>query len=137
VSDSGASATSTCTATDLRHEYASRLVERGVPLAQVRDLLSHASILTKSVTTTRDSKHFRQPSNGWKEARRSIRRPKLRTEFQESFKFPPSNASPMAKTPPRNPLQVTDSLRDGELVPVRGYAKGCSAEGIAFAGIAA
>jgi hypothetical protein len=31
---------------DLRHEYASRLVERGVPLAQVRDLLGHASIVT-------------------------------------------------------------------------------------------
>ena len=31
---------------DIRHEYASRLVERGVPLAQVRDLLGHASILT-------------------------------------------------------------------------------------------
>jgi integrase len=31
---------------DLRHEYASRLVERGVPLAQVRDLLGHASIKT-------------------------------------------------------------------------------------------
>ncbi len=31
---------------DLRHEYASRLVERGVPLAQVRDLPGHASITT-------------------------------------------------------------------------------------------
>jgi Phage integrase family len=31
---------------DLRHEYASRLVERGVPLTQVRDLLGHVSILT-------------------------------------------------------------------------------------------
>jgi len=31
---------------DLRHEYASRLVERGVPLAQVHDLLGHASIVT-------------------------------------------------------------------------------------------
>jgi site-specific recombinase XerD len=31
---------------DFRHGYASRLVERGVPLAQVRDLLGHASILT-------------------------------------------------------------------------------------------
>jgi integrase len=31
---------------DLRHEYASRLVERGVPLAQVRDLLGHASVTT-------------------------------------------------------------------------------------------
>jgi integrase len=31
---------------DLRGEYASRLVERGVPLSQVRDLLGHASIIT-------------------------------------------------------------------------------------------
>jgi len=31
---------------DLRHEYASRLVERGVPLSQVRGLLGHASIVT-------------------------------------------------------------------------------------------
>jgi hypothetical protein len=31
---------------DLRHEYASRLVEHGVPLSQVRDLLGHASITT-------------------------------------------------------------------------------------------
>ena len=31
---------------DIRHEYASRLVEHGVPLAQVRDLLGHASITT-------------------------------------------------------------------------------------------
>ncbi len=31
---------------DLRHEYASRLVEHGVPLSQVRDLLGHASIVT-------------------------------------------------------------------------------------------
>ena len=31
---------------DLRHEYASGLVEHGVPLAQVRDLVGHASITT-------------------------------------------------------------------------------------------
>jgi hypothetical protein len=31
---------------DLRHEHASRLVEKGVPLSQVRDLLGHASIVT-------------------------------------------------------------------------------------------
>jgi hypothetical protein len=31
---------------DLRHEYASRLIERGVPLSQVRDVLGHASIVT-------------------------------------------------------------------------------------------
>jgi integrase len=31
---------------DMRHEYASRLVAKNVPLAQVRDLLGHASITT-------------------------------------------------------------------------------------------
>jgi site-specific recombinase XerD len=31
---------------DLRHEYASRLAERGVPLSQSRDLLGHSSIVT-------------------------------------------------------------------------------------------
>lgn len=31
---------------DLGHGHASRLVEKGVPLAQVRDLLDHASIVT-------------------------------------------------------------------------------------------
>ena len=31
---------------DLRSEYASRLVEHGVPLSQVRDLLGHSSIMT-------------------------------------------------------------------------------------------
>jgi hypothetical protein len=31
---------------DLRHEYASRLAERGVALSKVRDLLGHASITT-------------------------------------------------------------------------------------------
>ena len=31
---------------DLRHEYASRLVEKGIPLSQVRDLMGHASIVT-------------------------------------------------------------------------------------------
>ncbi len=31
---------------DLRHEYASRLAESGVPLVQVKELLGHASIVT-------------------------------------------------------------------------------------------
>ena len=41
---------------DVGHEYASRLVERGVPLAQVRDLLGHASITT--------DRALRQPKAG-------------------------------------------------------------------------
>ncbi len=44
---------------DLRHEHASRLVERHVPLAQVRDLLGHASIVTTDATTTRRLKASR------------------------------------------------------------------------------
>ena len=36
----------TCRFHDLRGEFASRLVEKGVPLSQVRDLLGHSSIVT-------------------------------------------------------------------------------------------
>ena len=88
---------------DLRHEYASRLVERGVPLAQVRDLLGHASITTTERYDNQRLEALQAPSNGSKEARRSIRRSKPRTKFQESFKIRPNRASPSAKTPPRNP----------------------------------
>jgi hypothetical protein len=90
-----------------------------------------------SATTTRGWRHFKQPSNGWREARRSIQKRKLRTDFQEPFNVPPNRASLNAKTPPRNPLQVTEKSLDGELVPVRGYEKGCSAENVEFVGIAA
>jgi site-specific recombinase XerD len=43
---------------DLRHEYASRLVERGVRLAQVRDLLGHASITTTERYDIETPKHL-------------------------------------------------------------------------------
>ncbi len=42
---------------DLRHEYASRLVEHGTPLSQVRDLLGHAHITT---TERYDNQTFEQ-----------------------------------------------------------------------------
>jgi integrase len=58
---------------DLRGEYASRLVERGVPLSQVRDLLGHSSI----VTTER---YDRQTFKALEAAAR-------RLETGESFKF--------------------------------------------------
>ena len=51
----------------LRHEYASRLVERGVPLAQARDLLGHASILTTERYDTRGWKPFRPQRRAWKQ----------------------------------------------------------------------
>jgi integrase len=43
---------------DLRHEHASRLVEKGVPLSQIHDLLGHASIaMTEGGTTISNRKH--------------------------------------------------------------------------------
>jgi integrase len=73
---------------DLRHEYASRLVERNVPLAQVRDLLGHASIVT---TERYDNQRL--------EARVS------RTTLMARRKSP----------------EVTETLRVGRLVPLRGF----------------
>src|SRR5262249_42972772 len=45
---------------DLRHEYASRLVERHIPLAQVRDLLGHASIITTERYDTQTFENLQQ-----------------------------------------------------------------------------
>ena len=75
---------------DLRHEYASRLVERGVPLSQVRDLLGHASIAT---TERYDNQRLeilraaaRTLESGKEFDRQELSR---RTKFQESFKIDP------------------------------------------------
>jgi integrase len=58
---------------DLRHEYASRLVEKGVPLAQVRDLLGHASILT---TERYDNQRLEaHPARGFIDAMPEIQAP--------------------------------------------------------------
>jgi Phage integrase family len=46
---------------DLRHEYASRLVEKGVPLSQARDLLGHASLVTTERLETGET--FNNPSS--------------------------------------------------------------------------
>jgi integrase len=65
---------------DLRGEYASRLVEHGVPLSQVRDLLGHASI----VTTER---YDRQKFEMLEVAARKL-------ETGETFKIPSSSDTP-------------------------------------------
>ena len=71
----------------LRHEYASRLVEQGVPLAQVRDLLGHASI-----TTT--ERYDNQTLENLQLAVRKLERGHTfaGTKFQDSFKIEASEA---------------------------------------------
>ena len=79
---------------DLRHEYASRLVERGVPLSQVRDLLGHASITT---TERYDNQRLEalQAAAGTLESGKGFDQDESsgRTDFQESFKNDPQEAS--------------------------------------------
>ena len=105
---------------DLRHEYSSRLVERGVPLAQVRDLLGHASILT---TERYDNQRLEalQAAVERLEGRKTFD-PKIGSADNVSriFQDPTEQRFARAKTPPRNPLQVTEKSQDGEMVPGTG-----------------
>jgi len=65
---------------DLRHEYASRLVERGVPLAQVQDRLGHASITTTERYDNQKLENLQiaaaKLESGMNRPRRSSRTPK-------------------------------------------------------------
>jgi integrase len=75
---------------DLRHEYASRLVERGVPLAQVRDLLGHSSITTTERYDNQKLENL-QLAAAKLEAGKTFdtgdeNRSMTRTKFQVSFK---------------------------------------------------
>lgn len=84
---------------DLRHEYASRLVERGVPLSQVRDLLGHASI----VTTER---YDNQRPDALFEAAR-------RLEADESFKNLSSSKTDATPTEREHTPENSANLLDG------------------------
>jgi hypothetical protein len=77
------------------------LVERGVPLAQVRDLLGHASILT---TERYDNQKLE-----------ALQAAVERLEGGQSI-----NASPTALTPQEKSSEVIDTLLVGDLVAVRG-----------------
>ena len=72
---------------DLRHEYASRLVEKGVPLAQVRDLLGHASITTTERYDNQKLENL-QTAAAQLESGKSfdVTDPMMLTKFQDSFK---------------------------------------------------
>jgi hypothetical protein len=66
-----------------RHEYASRLVEKGVPLAQVRDFLGHASITT---TERYDNQKLE-----------NLQAAVARLESGKSFDPPPRGSAPPTK----------------------------------------
>ena len=74
---------------DLRHEYASRLVERGVPLAQVRDLLGHASIATTERYDNQTLEALQAATERLEDGKRFDPTTSRRTKFQESFKIEP------------------------------------------------
>ena len=71
---------------DLRHEYASRLVERGVPLAQVRDLLGHASITTTERYDNQKLENLQAAAGRLESGKSFDGATEARTKFQESFK---------------------------------------------------
>ncbi len=75
---------------DLRHEYASRLVERGVPLAQVRDLLGHASISTTERYDNQTLEALQAATERLEDGKGFDATASSRgTKFQESFKIEP------------------------------------------------
>jgi hypothetical protein len=123
---------------DLRHEYASRLVEQNVPFAQVRDLLGHASIFT--------TERLRQPEAGGtsssrrKAGRRQDVRPQIeaadnlsavavstdsaKAEVSRIFQDPTEQGFADGEDPPTKPTEVTDRERR-RLTPTRhGYLVG-------------
>ena len=79
---------------DLRHEYASRLVERGVPLAQVRDLLGHASISTTERYDNQKLEALQAATRRLEDGKSFDVIPSSDvSKFQESFKIEPCTDS--------------------------------------------
>jgi integrase len=101
---------------DLRHEYASRLVEEGVPLAQVRDLLGHASITTTERYDNQKLENL-QVAAARLETGKSFdpnpREPAPRTECQVFVKN--STSEPRSDASSRRSKTATKSRKEGEL----------------------
>ena len=101
---------------DLRHEYASRLVEKGVPLAQVRDLLGHASITTTERYDNQKLENLQaaaprlESGKSFDPAPRASAPPtKCQVFVKSSIEKPVSDASQQPST------TGTKALEDGEL----------------------
>ena len=112
---------------DLRHEYASRLVEKGVPLAQVRDLLGHASITTTERYDNQKLENLQAaaklergltfepsapepPSGPPTHPPGGEPRKPARTKFQESFKYEvvPARSRTVRETAALEPNELED-----------------------------
>jgi integrase len=101
---------------DLRHEYASRLVEKGVPLAQVRDLLGHASITTTERYDNQKLENLRAAAARLETGKSfdpNPRGPASRTECQVFVKN--STEEPPPDAPKGGSKKTTKSLDDQEL----------------------
>ena len=97
---------------DLRHEYASRLVERGVPLAQVRDLLGHASIATTERYDNQRLEALQAATERLEDGKEFRTTARDGTKFQESFKLEPHADSQPVDESDANALKNL-TLRNG------------------------
>ncbi len=95
---------------DLRHEYASRLVENGVPLAQVRDLLGHASITTTERYDNQKLENL-QLAAARLESGKTFDAPQASPSGRQVF-VKNSDRKPVEDTPTAQPKTGTKSRRD-------------------------
>ncbi len=86
---------------DMRHEYASRLVERGAPLAQVRDLLGHASITTTERYDTQKLENLQTAA--------------ARLERGQTFDATPRSTAPVCQESVKNSPQTPAIDTSGDL----------------------
>jgi hypothetical protein len=124
---------------DIRHEYASRLVERNVPLAQVRDLLGHASITSTERYDNQRLENlqiaalkpergltFEPPEpvlpSGPTQPTSNRPRESARTKFREFFKY--EGAEPRSRTAREVPAIEPDELENLELADWLGVRDG-------------
>ncbi len=99
---------------DLRHEYASRLVEKGVPLAQVRDLLGHASITTTERYDNQKLENLQAAAARLERGMTFDRAPRVdQSSCQDFVKNAPLAASPEASS--LAPQTEAKLLNDGDL----------------------
>ena len=109
-------------ATRMKSEFLANMShEIRTPMNAIIGMLGHASILT---TERYDNQRLEalQAAVERLEGGKTFD-PKIDASDKVSriFQDPTGQTFARSEDPPRNPLQVTDSLRDGELVPVRGF----------------